>query len=548
MGARKGDHHRGVVSVEGSTARARRSLHTLAAHGRDESGIALVMAIGTMAVLTTLVGAAVALTGANARSAQRSNADQRAYALGEGGLNNSLAVLVAAYGTGTMPYYGTPPNLLPPRTTTYDGGTVTWRGDYVGGTWRLTSIGSVRSPIAGTADVRRTLRATVPVTLAATKGSTPIWNYVYSASGPSSGNTTTACDTTLDQSVKVLSPLYVVGNLCLLNQASVAQPATPTVSDCPSVSRGDCNRLVVGGWLWQQSNQTFVGAATNRLTEAHVGAGCATNTNATATIRNPCGWDLDKVFVSSTGRYTSVGSARIDPPTFNWDDYYLIASPGSRNPCSVVSGTPPQFDTGDGVRNNSVTTVVNLTPNAAYTCKTDRGELSWSPDARTLTVNGTIYIDGSAQIDTSAAANARNWNPNNAARYVGQGFVWVTGTFLVKSSILCGKPKVDWSSCDTSGWDPNVVAMGVAAGGSGGQLPAGMGIQVKGGAFQGLFYATSQITIDTTATMQGPMISLSKLSIGQKGDLNFPPVAILPSGAPGELPKAVLGAPNGFGG
>ena len=74
MGARKGDHHRGVVSVEGSTARARRSLHALSAHGRDESGIALVMAIGTMAVLTTLVGAAVALTGANARSAQRSNA------------------------------------------------------------------------------------------------------------------------------------------------------------------------------------------------------------------------------------------------------------------------------------------------------------------------------------------------------------------------------------------------------------------------------------------------------------------------------------------
>jgi hypothetical protein len=542
------DGNRREEAAQRASACGRAGTRTPLTRLADERGVAVVMAAGIMGVLAALVAGAVAFTAANARSADRSNADQKAYALAEAGMNNALAVLSAAYATGTITVYGTPPNLLPLRATSYDGGTVTWGGQYASNAWGLISTGTVKSPIAGTADIKRVLRASVPVTLAATKGSTPIWNYVYSAAGPSAGNTTSACDTTLDQNVRVMSPLYVVGNLCLLNQSSVAQPSTPTLSDCPSAVRSDCTRLVVGGWLWQQSNQTSVASSSSRLTEAHVVAGCATNTSSTVVLRNPCGWDLDKVYVASTGRYTAIGAAKIDPPTFNWDDYYLIASPGPRNPCSVVSGTPPQFDTGDGVRNNSVTTVVNLTPDATYTCKTDRGELSWNPDTRTLTVNGTIYIDGSAQIDTSAAGNTRNWNPKNAARYVGQGFVWVTGTFLVKNSIMCGKAKPDWSGCDTSGWDPNVVAMGVAAGGSGGQLPAGMGIQVKSGSFQGLFYATSQITIDTTASMQGPMISLSKLSIGQKGDLNFPPVAILPSGAPGELPKAVLGKPTGFGG
>ncbi len=162
------------------------------------------------------------------------------------------------------------------------------------------------------------------------------------------------------------------------------------------------------------------------------------------------------------------------------------------------------------------------------------------------TISGIVFIDGSAHVDTNSVSTG--WGSNTAVRYVGQGFLWLSGTFLVKNSILCATPTSNWSGCDAGAWDPNKVAMGIAANGSGGQLSAGMGIQVVSGAFQGIFYATHNITVDTTGKMQGPMISLSTVNIGQNGDLSFPPVSILPAGTPGELPAATIGPVADLGG
>ena len=68
------------------------------------------------------------------------------------------------------------------------------------------------------------------------------------------------------------------------------------------------------------------------------------------------------------------------------------------------------------------------------------------------------------------------------------------------------------------------------------------------GEFQGIAYATNQIAVDTTGKLQGPMISLSKVSLGQNGDISFPPMSIVPAGAPGDLPKAEIGIAGEFGG
>ena len=61
----------------------------------DESGIALVMALGIMLVLTIALTTVITFTASGARDSTRVNAGQKAYALAEAGVNNALAVLNA---------------------------------------------------------------------------------------------------------------------------------------------------------------------------------------------------------------------------------------------------------------------------------------------------------------------------------------------------------------------------------------------------------------------------------------------------------------------
>src|SRR4029453_16334885 len=121
---------------------------------RDERGIALVMAIGILFVLTVTLGTVIYATSASARHAEHSNASQKAYALAEAGLDNALAVLNTKY-PSTTEYPGDPDYLvggsfLPTRVTTYDEGTATWSGTLAQTTtstwlweWRISSIGTV---------------------------------------------------------------------------------------------------------------------------------------------------------------------------------------------------------------------------------------------------------------------------------------------------------------------------------------------------------------------------------------------------------------------
>ena len=72
---------------------------------REEEGVALVLAIVSMLVLTLTLTAVMFMTAAGARDAHRTNAGQRAYSLAESGVNNALAVLEANY-PGSFGYPG----------------------------------------------------------------------------------------------------------------------------------------------------------------------------------------------------------------------------------------------------------------------------------------------------------------------------------------------------------------------------------------------------------------------------------------------------------
>src|SRR6478752_714520 len=84
----------------------------------DESGIALVMALGVMLVLTITLTTTIFLTSSSQRHASTSNAGQKAYALAETGVNNAIAVLQASYDVDPPPTFPGDSTLLPSRTTT----------------------------------------------------------------------------------------------------------------------------------------------------------------------------------------------------------------------------------------------------------------------------------------------------------------------------------------------------------------------------------------------------------------------------------------------
>ena len=127
---------------------------------RDEHGFALVMALGSLVVLSIVLTVALEVSSSSNRHANRTNADEKAYRLAEAGLNNAVAV-IAEVGADTTKVKPQPTVAGDPNSTTQSltGGTVTWGGTYDAATkvWTIKSIGSVKNPAGvGSAAITRT--------------------------------------------------------------------------------------------------------------------------------------------------------------------------------------------------------------------------------------------------------------------------------------------------------------------------------------------------------------------------------------------------------
>ena len=120
--------------------------------------------------------------------------------------------------------------------------------------------------------------------------------------------------------------------------------------------------------------------------------------------------------------------------------WYQNAQLGPYIPCNgPAAPRQPVFDTGDNTINNSATpsTPFNLTPSTGdYTCKNvvggqTLGELSWNATTKKLKLQGTIFIDGSATVDSAG------YPGNPVFEYDGQGTLVLSGTFAVKNAKIC---------------------------------------------------------------------------------------------------------------
>ena len=484
--------------------------------GRQD-GITLIMAVGILGVLTMAGTSLIYYSSTNARSSEYSNDKSGAYDIAEAGINEMMAILSRPENNALNKYMlGEQSNGSVTHTThTYNQGTVEWWGTLsqsVAGasTWTLTSIGKVKNPTGSSASlVTRTLTAKVPVIPSYTQPlNNPSWNFIYSRA------TGSTCDMTIQNSVVVQSPLYVAGNLCLNNTASVT--AGP---------------LVVQGSFTMSQSANFAGTSTTPLNQLHVKNGCKWKNNA---LHNPCqqgagGSGFDNVWATVLDNTPASTSA----PAVDWDAWYLNSNPGPYYGCLTQSGTPPTFDTDQGSasapsathRNNSIGTVQDLTPSTSYTCKGSAGELSWNASTKVLTANGTIFIDGSAQI--------QNGSVNT---YTGSATIYVSGTLLIKNSSMC--QATSGGTCTASGWDPSqrMLVFVVNGNGSGGspqsQVSSGDSVQLVSAYAQGALYATNAIDLGTTSQFDGPLDG-STVMLGQSTSSSFPGLSFVPAGMPG---------------
>jgi Tfp pilus assembly protein PilX len=484
--------------------------------GRQD-GITLIMAVGILGVLTMAGTSLIYYSSTNARSSEYSNDKSGAYDIAEAGINEMMAILSRPENNALNKYMlGEQSNGSVAHTThTYNQGTVEWWGTLsqsVAGasTWTLTSIGKVKNPTGSSASlVTRTLTAKVPVIPSYTQPlNNPSWNFIYSRA------TGSTCDMTIQNSVVVQSPLYVAGNLCLNNTASVT--AGP---------------LVVQGSFTMSQSANFAGTSTTPLNQLHVKNGCKWKSNA---LHNPCqqgagGSGFDNVWATVLDNTPASTTA----PAVDWDAWYLNSNPGPYYGCLTQSGTPPTFDTDQGSattpsathRNNSIGTVQDLTPSTSYTCKGSAGELSWNASTKVLTANGTIFIDGSAQI--------QNGSVNT---YTGSATIYVSGTLLIKNSSMC--QATSGGTCTTSGWNPaqRMLVFVVNGNGSGGspqsQVNSGDSVQLVSAYAQGALYATNAIDLGTTSQFDGPLDG-STVSLGQSTSSSFPGLSFVPAGMPG---------------
>lgn len=456
----------------------------------------MVMSLGMASILAISGTSAVLYTTGGQRAANQSEARLRARSLAEAGVNYAFATLHNAPDP-------TLSGAVPARSVPLEGGTVEYYGtlDQATNRWTLTGIGRVASPNPGGADVIKVVRGRARIG-SSTHGSenNAVWNYVYA-------DATSGC-TSIGNSVNVNVPLYVRGNLCLSNSASMTGYS-----------------LQVGGTL-SLSNSSRVGttdanAASNnpsnpQVHEVHVAGGCRLGTSGPFTT--PCG-PAQRVYSEVAPDASPAGLTK---PPVDLAGWYQNAYPGPMHGCTTGS-FPGGFDN-DTVMNRSRGTV-NLVPSTAYDCQVRdaqsnlTGRIAWNPSTKALTVHGTIFVDGSIEFSNSAEAF-----------YTGRATIYASGTITLRnSSKVCGH-----ASCSAA-WDPFQNLLGLVAGSS----TAATGFTMENSSrFQGGIYAVNDYVEQNSSEVWGPIIA-RQIYLQNSSQNHYVPLGVLLPGMPQTFEEAV---------
>jgi hypothetical protein len=478
------------------------------------------------------------------------------------------------------------------RHSTIDGGTVDWCGTLVrkDALWYVTSIGNARNPNRTSTNVTRTLEATVTVTPTTTQPlNNPVWNYLYA------GHTGSTCDQSLNNNIAGASRMYVAGNLCLspnvqLNQSTVIVGGSVDVSNNAAIGAstsmstrvetyigGNC-RYSVGSWANCSGNQDARHIYSKLSDLVNVGV------NQPAPVVAPPAADYATWYENAIpGPSQTCTTSSGTPPTFDTNypnrdnsvttpidltpnsSYFCRVGQGasstlngaltaSQNTVTVSSATGfpmtpflirvddeyMQVTAGFGTTTWTVLRATNSSATAHVTGQTvewktpSSGEIAWNNTTKTLTVSGTIYIDGSAKISNSALNS-----------YNGQGTIYLSGTFLSTGS-LCAS--ISGSNCNFASWNPDFDMLMIVANGNGGQVNPGDSIQIDNNfSYQGGLYGTNAVEFGNNVNVDGPLVGSQILLSNNLTTNAFPNISIVPVGMPSNTEVyAQPNPPQGF--
>src|SRR5919109_182101 len=540
---------------------------------RSERGFALVMAVGMSAVLLIAGGTAIAYSTSDATEANQTRSRSSAFSLAEAGINNIMAILELPTNNALDP------DVLPACTTngtkysdptatrtststwlhaTLGGGTVDYCGTLIRSSalWYLTSIGNTANPNKPSSNDTRTLEATVTVTPTITQ--------------------------TLNNNISGASRMYVAGNLCLSPNVQLAQStvivggnldvnnnaavgANTSMSTRVETYVGGQCRYGTGSW------DTCSGDQDARHIYSKLSDGTTISVNHTPPVVPPptadhATWYENAIPGPSQSCTTSSGT----PPTFDNNypsrdnsvstafdltpasSYICRVGPGasttltgamtaSQTTLTVAAATgfpTSQFKIridgevmtvtgGYGTTTWAVTRGVSGTTAGAHATSqtvlwddaTPSGELSWNATTKTLTVKGTIYIDGSAKVSNGALNT-----------YNGQATLYLSGTFRMTGS-LCGA--VSGGACSFPTWNPNTELLTIVTAGNGGQVNPGDGILVDNNySFQGALFATNAVEFGNNVNIGGPVVGSYIILSNNLTTNNFPTITSVPVGMP----------------
>jgi hypothetical protein len=415
----------------------------------DERGIALLMALGFLIVLTITVTGLISYTTANTRSTSAGVHRLAATQYAEAGLNYAYGILQQQITSGASPIAAnllgcagatgaadtngpsncsTPsPKVLCVRGGSCTGGTPgtislygyfsgTNSGTFAGiavpaSSWLLVSTGYDSNPASGGV-TSHTMYGQV-IASGQTSGAVgAMWNHVFLTAPLVPGT----CQTDFSSNNLVLDvPLYVIGNLCFSGNNNIMKEIGQPID------------LQVGGKLVINGNNgNSIGvSASVPITSGAVVGGCTNGTVSSSTTA--CGPAGFKYWVTTTSTFNSQSAPSQTTADIQKD--YASFDPGPKHPCKVGTNPAPPAST---VFDNNTTydksaASFELTPAFSYSCLSQApggaavGQLTWDNTAKKLTINGSIFFDGSMTISQSAY-------------YVGTAIIEVAGTVMINGN------------------------------------------------------------------------------------------------------------------
>jgi Tfp pilus assembly protein PilX len=444
-----------------------RSLRSLRQLLRNESGIALIMAIGMLGVLTVSGAAAVYYSSSNTRSADYSNRDTKAYSLAEAGIADGLAILNY---TPNNPMTST---LLPSKTINLEGGSVTYSGVLAGSIWTITATGSLTNPTGGASNVSRVVTRQAQVVGIMPAATPPEWSRMFHED-PS---TCLTIDT-----VTIPSPVTSAGDLCLTNGARIT---------------GATTRVQVGDDVTISSTSRIGVSAANRILRADVAGQCQYNGGAWL---SPC-TAAQRVFATTI----TTTPTQLTKPTVDMNYWYQNAKPGPAQNCTTGS-FPGGFDnnyagpggTPDGSRGGSA----EITPSgSSYTCQVKDaggnllGEISWNHITHVMTIFGTIFVDGDVRFD----------DDGQLVNYQGRAIIYAGGDLEFDERVCAGGNGTNNCWNTPSNWNPEQNMMIILTNGWS-EYDQGATMPREPSVFQGVMYAQDNCVIHQAFRSSGPVI------------------------------------------